>query len=177
MARSQVRHPRGRHLHHPRLSGHLPEWQIPVTDHHPATVGVHHLGVGVQIGAPLCLQRDRQHLLGGQTTQIVEIGRACRLNGPLHDQIISYLEHRRTPPRRHQPAIVSSDIRRVRRVPPSNPSSTTRGRDTGCPAPPAQIPAGAANALGSCLGCWRRSGRWARDAGCGLEAAIGRRYD
>ena len=28
-----------------------------------------------------------------------------------------------------------------------------RGRDTGCPAPPAQMPAGAANAAGSCLGC------------------------
>jgi CheY-like chemotaxis protein len=27
-----------------------------------------------------------------------------------------------------------------------------RGRDAGCPAPPAQIPACAANALGSCLG-------------------------
>jgi hypothetical protein len=38
--------------------------------------------------------------------------------------------------------------------------------------PPAQIPAGAANALGSCLGFWRRSGRWARGAGCGLGVAI-----
>jgi hypothetical protein len=41
--------------------------------------------------------------------------------------------------------------------------------------PPAQIPAGAANALGSCLGFWRRSGRWARGAGCGLAVAIVRR--
>jgi type I restriction enzyme M protein len=35
--------------------------------------------------------------------------------------------------------------------------SKGRGRDAGCPAPPAQIPACAANALGSCLGCERRS--------------------
>jgi Transposase IS116/IS110/IS902 family len=40
--------------------------------------------------------------------------------------------------------------------------------------PPAQIPAGAANALGSCLGFWRRSGRWARGAGCGHVVAIAR---
>ena len=32
-----------------------------------------------------------------------------------------------------------------------------RGRDAGCPAPPAQIPACAANAPGSYLGSWRRS--------------------
>jgi hypothetical protein len=36
-------------------------------------------------------------------------------------------------------------------------SSTGRGRDAGCPAPPAQIPACAPNALGSCLGYERRS--------------------
>jgi hypothetical protein len=42
--------------------------------------------------------------------------------------------------------------------------SVGRGRDAGCPAPPAQIPACAPNALGSCLGYERRSGQWARDA-------------
>ena len=44
-----------------------------------------------------------------------------------------------------------------------------------CGRPPAQIPACASNALGSCLGCWRRSARWARDAGCGRVVAIGLR--
>jgi hypothetical protein len=39
-----------------------------------------------------------------------------------------------------------------------------RGRDRRCRRPPAQIPACAANALGSCLGFWRRSGLRARDA-------------
>ena len=33
-----------------------------------------------------------------------------------------------------------------------------RGRDGDCSPPPAQIPAGAANAPGSSLGFWRRSG-------------------
>ena len=32
-----------------------------------------------------------------------------------------------------------------------------RGRDEDCSSPPAQIPAGAANAPGSSLGFWRRS--------------------
>ena len=50
-----------------------------------------------------------------------------------------------------------------------------RGRDRPCGRPPAQIPACAANALGSCLGFWRRSARWARDACSGREGAIVRR--
>ena len=40
----------------------------------------------------------------------------------------------------------------------------TRGRDGPFGAPPARIPAGAFNALGSCLGFWRRSAVLARDA-------------
>src|SRR5262249_57546603 len=42
-----------------------------------------------------------------------------------------------------------------------------RGRDRPCGRPPAQIPACAANALGSCLGCERGSARRGRGAGCG----------
>jgi transposase len=46
-----------------------------------------------------------------------------------------------------------------------------RGRDSPLPCcgfglPPAQIPASASNALGSSLGFWRRSARWARGVGC-----------
>ncbi len=41
---------------------------------------------------------------------------------------------------------------------------TDRGRDCPCGQPPAQIPACAPNALGSCLGCERRSVRQGRDA-------------
>jgi hypothetical protein len=53
-----------------------------------------------------------------------------------------------------------------------------RGRDSPSPCglglPPAQIPACASNALGSCLGFWRQSGRRAKDAGCGVWVAIAR---
>ena len=48
-----------------------------------------------------------------------------------------------------------------------------RGRDRPCGRPPAQIPACAANALGSCLGWWRRSARWGRDVSRGRVVAIG----
>ena len=48
-----------------------------------------------------------------------------------------------------------------------------RGRDRPCGRPPAQIPACAANALGSCLGWWRRSARWGRDASRGRVGATG----
>jgi hypothetical protein len=50
-----------------------------------------------------------------------------------------------------------------------------RGRDRRCWRPPAQIPACAANALGSCLGFWRRIVAEARGAGCGQLGAIGLR--
>ena len=39
-----------------------------------------------------------------------------------------------------------------------------RGRDASYPTPPAQIPACASNARGSCLGFWRQSDGWARGA-------------
>ena len=47
-----------------------------------------------------------------------------------------------------------------------------RGRDRPCGRPPAQIPACGITALGSCLGFWRRSARWGRDAGDGPVVAI-----
>jgi hypothetical protein len=49
-----------------------------------------------------------------------------------------------------------------------------RGRDRRCQRPPAQIPACAANALGSCLGFGRRSALRARDASRGRAVAIER---
>src|ERR1022692_5272627 len=52
-------------------------------------------------------------------------------------------------------------------------SPTDRGRDRPCGRPPAQIPACAANALGSCLGSWRRTARLGRDASRGRVVAIG----
>ena len=56
-----------------------------------------------------------------------------------------------------------------------------RGRDSPSPSrlgpPPAQIPACASNAPGSCLGFWRRSVRLAKDAGCAARVAIARRGD
>ena len=47
-----------------------------------------------------------------------------------------------------------------------------RGRDRPCGRPPAQIPACATNALGSCLGCGVESAARARDAGSGRAVAI-----
>jgi len=44
-----------------------------------------------------------------------------------------------------------------------------RGRDRPLGRPPAQIPACASNALGSCLGSWRRSAARARDAHASLS--------
>jgi transposase len=52
---------------------------------------------------------------------------------------------------------------------------TDRGRDRPCGRPPAQIPACAIDALGSCLGYGRRSARRARGAGCGRAVSIGPR--
>ena len=63
---------------------------------------------------------------------------------------------------------------------PTNPpllltkNQPNRGRDGHCWPPPAQIPACASNALGSCLGFWRRSARAARGVGSGLGVAIAR---
>jgi hypothetical protein len=53
-------------------------------------------------------------------------------------------------------------------------SETDRGRDRPRGLPPAQIPASAANALGSCLRFWRRSALADRGAGYGQAAAIER---
>jgi transposase len=50
-----------------------------------------------------------------------------------------------------------------------------RGRDRRYRRPPAQIPASASNALGSCLGFWRQSAGRAMGAGCAAGEAIGRR--
>ena len=52
---------------------------------------------------------------------------------------------------------------------------TDRGRDRPCGRPPAQIPACAANALGSCLGWWRRTARLGRGVSRGRVVAIGSR--
>jgi transposase len=50
-----------------------------------------------------------------------------------------------------------------------------RGRDRRYRRPPAQIPACASNALGSCLGSWRQSACRATGAGCAAAGAIVRR--
>jgi hypothetical protein len=55
----------------------------------------------------------------------------------------------------------------------SSSSSLDRGRDRPFGRPPAQIPACAANALGSCLGFWRQSGRAARDGCAGRRKPVG----
>jgi hypothetical protein len=59
--------------------------------------------------------------------------------------------------------------------PRHDPGLHDRGRDRPCGRPPAQIPACAANALGSCLGCERRSARQGRDAGCVLAGSTASR--
>ena len=52
----------------------------------------------------------------------------------------------------------------ISRIPPTSSDSSGCGRDRPCGRPPAQIPACGITALGSYLGCGRRSARWARDA-------------
>ena len=47
-----------------------------------------------------------------------------------------------------------------------------RGRDEDCSSPPAQIPAGAANAPGSSLGFWRQNGGRA----AGVKIDLSRQY-
>jgi hypothetical protein len=59
---------------------------------------------------------------------------------------------------------------------PSATGVEDRGRDRPCGRPPAQIPACAANALGSCLGFWRRSVSPGMDASRGRVVATGSRY-
>ena len=49
------------------------------------------------------------------------------------------------------------------------------GRDRPYGRPPGQIPACGISAPGSCLGSWRRSARWGRDARCGQGAATSSR--
>jgi ADP-ribose pyrophosphatase YjhB (NUDIX family) len=56
------------------------------------------------------------------------------------------------------------------------PRPDDRGRDRPYGRPPAQIPACAANALGSCLGFWRRSASPGMDASRGQVVATGSRF-
>jgi hypothetical protein len=70
--------PWGRDIHPPGGSGDLPRRVVAVADHQPATVLVAHLGVRVKVGATLGLQRHREHLAGGQATQLIQIGRHRR---------------------------------------------------------------------------------------------------
>src|SRR5438876_6023157 len=61
--------------------------------------------------------------------------------------------------------------------PPSMLGLEDRGRDGRCRRPPAQIPACASNALGSCLGYERRTALSAKDAGRGRAGSIELRGD
>ena len=55
-------------------------------------------------------------------------------------------------------------VRQILRDAPFDLGGEGRGRDRPYGRPPAQIPACGITALGSHLGCWRQSARWARDA-------------
>jgi hypothetical protein len=70
-------------------------------------------------------------------------------------------------PYRHWRRCHSQAIRASRRGeshPPPLSGPDGRGRDRPCGRPPAQIPASGITALGSCLGCGRRTARSAMDA-------------
>ena len=67
----------------------------------------------------------------------------------------------------HQPSPAAVTVRHGDRG-----ALADRGRDRPCGRPPAQIPASAANALGSCLGFWRQSAPRDRGAGCEPTEAI-----
>jgi hypothetical protein len=62
----------------------------------------------------------------------------------------------------------------ARELRPGNVRSNP-GRDRPRGRPPGQIPACGISAPGSCLGSWRRSARWGRDARCGQGVATSSR--
>ena len=64
--------PRRGHRHRPRRGQHLPLMVIAVAHHQPATVLVDLVGVGVDIGGDLGLQRRRQHLPGAVADDLIQ---------------------------------------------------------------------------------------------------------
>lgn len=65
--------PRGGHLDRAGARDDLALAGVAVADHQPPPGGVHLLGVGLQVGTPLCLQRDRNHLACSHPAQLVQI--------------------------------------------------------------------------------------------------------
>jgi hypothetical protein len=68
-------HPRRLDLHPTGRGGELTLAGVAVADHQPSAGLVTHLGVCVQVGAPLRLKRHRDHLPRRQPAQLIQIDR------------------------------------------------------------------------------------------------------
>jgi len=70
-------HARRGDLDPPGRGGDLTRPVVAVADHQPTAGLIDLFSVGVEIGAAFGLQRDREHLARGQTTQLVQIHQAA----------------------------------------------------------------------------------------------------
>jgi hypothetical protein len=73
VVQSGVMDSRSGHLQHSCSRRHLPGRKVTVAHHHPVAISVDQISLGVQMGSSFRLQANRQHLLGGQTTQLVQV--------------------------------------------------------------------------------------------------------
>jgi len=86
--------PRCSHQHRTCRRGHLPGLVVAVADHQPATVLVDLVGVCLDVGGDLGLQRRGQHLPGTVAHDFIEQRRAARPVGLVgRGLLVDYLEH------------------------------------------------------------------------------------
>jgi hypothetical protein len=86
--------------HRPRRGRDLPRLVIAVTDHQPTPVAVQQIGVRLDVGGDLGLQRRRQHLPRPLAHELVQHRPTTVPSGVVVGQrlVVNYLEHRRTFP-------------------------------------------------------------------------------
>ena len=75
MTLAAVVDPRGGHLDPPGRRGDLAWPVMTVADHLAAASLITLAGMRLEVGAAFSLERDREHLAGGQTAQLVQIHR------------------------------------------------------------------------------------------------------
>ncbi len=98
--------PRRPHRHCSRGRGDLPCLPVAVTDHQPVAGLVDGVGMDVDVGGDLGLQRRGEHRSRAVADKLVQQRRAHRGRGVLggRDLLVDYLEHRRTFPNRRASA-------------------------------------------------------------------------
>ncbi len=92
--------PRRLHRHRTRRGDHITLDAVPIADHQPMTGLIDLAFVGLDVGADLGLQRDREHLPGRVTNQRIKHRRAAVTGAVLVGLrlLLDYLEHGRTFP-------------------------------------------------------------------------------